>query len=141
MQQLKPHVDLPALSELTLEETPLAERPSYRLEVIAALPQLSKLDNIIISDTERAEARSLMGPTNTPPSDPCGRPRAQASSPRAHDSARAAGRTRAPVSTGSSGPGSPTRRGPRQNASRSPPPPHKHAEDEQGTDEESQLYD
>ena len=81
MQQLKPHVDLPALSELTLEETPLAERPSYRLEVIAALPQLSKLDNIIISDTERAEACSLMGPTNSPPSDPHGRPRAR---PAAH---------------------------------------------------------
>jgi len=50
--------DLPKLRHLWLAENPCAEgNPRYRQTVIHNLPQLEKLDNIIISSEERAEAR------------------------------------------------------------------------------------
>ena len=46
----------PNLKTLWLSKNPIAEYPSYRQVVIAAIPSLSKLDDIPITDSEREQA-------------------------------------------------------------------------------------
>jgi Leucine-rich repeat (LRR) protein len=47
------------LTNLWMTENPCADHPMYRIFVAAVLPQLSKLDNVEISQNERAMARNL----------------------------------------------------------------------------------
>jgi Leucine-rich repeat (LRR) protein len=51
--------NLPELKVLWLSENPCAEIPNYRLQVIAILPGLQKLDNQEVSESERQRAMSL----------------------------------------------------------------------------------
>ena len=48
----------PNLKTLWLSKNPIAEYPSYRQVVIAAIPSLSKLDDIPITDSEREQAEN-----------------------------------------------------------------------------------
>lgn len=52
------------LRVLWLLENPIAESRDYRLKVIQMLPQLTKLDNIIINEDERNEAKRRYGEQN-----------------------------------------------------------------------------
>ncbi len=49
------------LSQLWLLNNPVAQEVDYRLRVIARLPSLNVLDNVVISDVEREEAARLFG--------------------------------------------------------------------------------
>ncbi|KAJ9450295.1 cilla- and flagella-associated protein [Diplonema papillatum] len=64
VKHLKP---LSKLRILWLCENPCASSPSYRAQVIAALPQLEKLDNIDIKPEERALAKKAAAASSSPP--------------------------------------------------------------------------
>jgi cilla- and flagella-associated protein len=49
---------LPYLHTLWLNENPCADHPNYRSFVISQLPDLRKLDNLEITDSERSKAMS-----------------------------------------------------------------------------------
>ena len=51
--------DLKNLRVLWLSDNPIASTDNYRLFAIAALPQLTKLDQIDITDAERTEAKIM----------------------------------------------------------------------------------
>ena len=52
------------LRVLWLIENPIAESRDYRLKVIQMLPQLTKLDNTIINEDERNDAKRRYGEQN-----------------------------------------------------------------------------
>lgn len=53
-------IDLPYLTILDLSDNPITSLPNYRQAIIHALPQLEKLDNIEVTDSERySHSRSI----------------------------------------------------------------------------------
>ncbi|NXK40000.1 LRC23 protein, partial [Piprites chloris] len=50
---------LPMLQALVLSENPCADEPNYRLEVLALLPQLQRLDKEVVEQDEQEEAMKI----------------------------------------------------------------------------------
>ncbi len=58
---MEPLAALPKLSRLDLRGNPVCQKPSYRLFLIARLPQLKLLDFARVRDSERAAAAAAFG--------------------------------------------------------------------------------
>lgn len=50
---------LPMLQALVLLDNPCSEKTDYRLEVLALLPHLQRLDKDVVEQEERAEAKEI----------------------------------------------------------------------------------
>lgn len=48
---------LPALDSLTLLDNPIRDLPEYRLNVLARLPKLKKIDKELVTEDEQEKAR------------------------------------------------------------------------------------
>ena len=71
LDALAPLAALPALRELDLRLNPVSKvAPSYRLRVIAAFPNLTRLDERDVRESERRAAARLAPPTPAPVSPP-----------------------------------------------------------------------
>jgi cilla- and flagella-associated protein len=58
LDELNHLADLPNLKTLWLDENPVANLRNYRKKVLKKLPQLTKLDNVIVSEEEIMEAQA-----------------------------------------------------------------------------------
>ena len=61
LNEIKYLTDCQNLSVLWLSENPICDNPNYRAVVICVLPQLQKLDDIAITDSEREKAEKKIG--------------------------------------------------------------------------------
>ena len=52
---------LPDLQVLSLTENPIASEPDYRQKILAYLPNLQKLDDILVTPDEVEEAQARCG--------------------------------------------------------------------------------